>query len=43
LAYLAAITYQAPPNYVWAAFIVGLGFAALLLTWRFNKLSRTPA
>ena len=43
LAYLAAITYQAPPNYVWAAFIVGLGFAALLLTWRFNKLSRAPA
>ena len=40
LAFMAAITYQAPPNYVWAAFIVGLGFAALLLTWRFNRLSR---
>lgn len=40
LAYLAAITYQSPPNLVWAAFIVGLGFAALLLTWRFNRLSR---
>ena len=40
LAYLAAITYQAPPNYVWAAFVVGLGVAATLLTWRFSRLSR---
>lgn len=40
LAYLAAITYQAPPNYVWAGFVVGLGIAAVLLTWRFNRLSR---
>ena len=40
LAYLAAITYQAPPNYVWGGFIVGLGVAALLLTWRYNRLSR---
>lgn len=40
LAYLAAITYQAPPNYVWAAFVVGLGVAATLLTWRFARLSR---
>ena len=40
LAYLAAITYKAAPNYVWAGFIVGLGVAATLLTWRYNRLSR---
>ncbi|TFG41864.1 MAG: MATE family efflux transporter [Chromatiales bacterium] len=40
LAYLAAITYQAPPNYIWAGFVVGLGSAAMLLTWRFRRLSR---
>ena len=39
LAYLAAITYEAPPNYVWAGFVVGLLVAAILLTWRFNRLS----
>lgn len=40
LAYLAAITYKAPPNYVWAGFIVGLAVAATLLSWRYNRLSR---
>ncbi len=40
LAYLAAITYQAPPNYIWAGFIVGLSVAAILLAWRYNRLSR---
>jgi MATE family multidrug resistance protein len=40
LAYLATITYKAPPNLIWAAFVVGLGVAAILLTWRFNRLSR---
>ncbi len=40
LAYLAAITYKAPPNFVWAGFIVGLGVAATLLTWRYQRLSR---
>jgi MATE family multidrug resistance protein len=39
LAYLAAITYRAPPNYIWAGFVVGLGVAAILLTWRYNRLS----
>jgi MATE family, multidrug efflux pump len=43
LAYLAAITFKAPPNYIWAGFVVGLGAAAILLTWRFNRLSRTAA
>ena len=40
LAYLAAITYQLPANRIWVAFIVGLGLAAILLTWRFERLSR---
>ncbi|MCH9694259.1 MAG: MATE family efflux transporter [Gammaproteobacteria bacterium] len=40
LAYLAAITYQLPPNYVWAGFVVGLSVAAVLLTWRYFRLSR---
>jgi MATE family multidrug resistance protein len=40
LAYLAAITYQLPASQIWVAFIVGLGLAAILLTWRFNRLSR---
>ena len=40
LGYLAAITYRLPANQIWTAFIVGLGLAAVLLTWRFNRLSR---
>jgi len=40
LAYLAAITYELPANQIWVAFVVGLGIAAILLTWRFNRLSR---
>ena len=40
LAYLAAVTYKAAPNYVWAGFVVGLSVAAFLLTWRFNRLSK---
>jgi len=39
LAYLAAITLKAPPNFIWAGFVVGLGVAAVLLTWRFYRLS----
>jgi len=39
LAYLAAITYQAPPNYIWAGFVLGLGVAAILMTWRYKRLS----
>lgn len=41
LAFLAAITYKAPPNYVWGGFVVGLGVAAVLLTWRYSRLSKT--
>ena len=43
LAFLAAITYKAPPNYIWGGFVVGLGTAAILLTWRYNRLSRCDA
>jgi len=40
LAFMAAITFKAPPNYVWGGFVVGLGTAAVLLTWRFNRVSK---
>jgi MATE family multidrug resistance protein len=40
LAYLAAITYRLPAYQIWVAFIAGLGLAAILLTWRFLRLSR---
>ena len=39
LAFLAAITFQAPPNYIWGGFVVGLATAALLLTWRYHRIS----
>lgn len=39
LAYLAAVTYVMPPNYIWGGFVVGLTIAALLLTWRFAHQS----
>jgi MATE family multidrug resistance protein len=39
LAYLAAITFQAPPSYIWAGFVLGLTVAAVLLTIRFHLLS----
>jgi MATE family multidrug resistance protein len=41
LAYLAAVTYQAPPAYIWAGFVVGLSVAAILLTLRFRRVSST--
>jgi len=40
LAYLAAVTYRLPPNYIWGGFVIGLSTAAILLTWRYNRLSR---
>ena len=43
LAYLAAVTYQAPPSYVWGGFVLGLTVAAVLLSWRFVGVSRVPA
>ena len=40
LAYMAAITFRAPPSYVWAGFVLGLSVAAILLTMRFLRISR---
>lgn len=40
LAFLAAITFKAPPNYIWGGFVVGLATAAVLLTWRYNRISQ---
>jgi len=40
LAYLAAVTFKLPPNYIWGGFVIGLSVAAVLLTWRYNRLSR---
>jgi multidrug resistance protein, MATE family len=39
LAYLAAVTFEAPPAYIWAGFVLGLSVAAILLTIRFRKVS----
>jgi len=41
LAYMAIVTYQAPPAYAWAGFVVGLTVAAILLTMRFQSISKT--
>ncbi|HEX5766537.1 MAG TPA: MATE family efflux transporter, partial [Woeseiaceae bacterium] len=40
LAYMAAITFRAPPSYIWGGFVLGLSVAALLLTIRFGRVSR---
>jgi len=40
LAYLAAVTYKLDPAYIWGGFVLGLTVAAVLLTWRYNRLSR---
>ena len=40
LAYLAAVTYRLPPSYVWGGFVIGLSIAAVLLTWRYARVSR---
>jgi len=40
LAYLAAVTFRAPPSWIWAGFVLGLTAAAVLLTFRFNRLSK---
>ena len=39
LAYLAAVTYRLPPNYIWGSFVIGLSVAAIMLTWRYAILS----
>lgn len=40
LSYLAAVTFRSPPSYIWGGFVIGLSVAALLLTIRFNRVSR---
>ena len=40
LAYLAAITFRAPPSWIWGGFVLGLSVAAILLTARFHILSK---
>ena len=40
LAYLAAITYELAPEYIWGGFVLGLSVAAVLLSWRYLRLSR---
>lgn len=40
LAYLATVTYRLAPAFTWGAFVVGLGASAILLTWRYARLSR---
>jgi MATE family multidrug resistance protein len=40
LAYLATITFVMDANFIWGAFVVGLTLAAILLTWRFVRISR---
>ncbi|MAD91782.1 MAG: hypothetical protein CMQ54_03505 [Gammaproteobacteria bacterium] len=40
LAYLAAVTYKAPPKYIWAALVLALTLGAILLTWRYLAVSK---
>lgn len=40
-AFLAAVTFKSPPNYIWGGFVIGLSVAAALLSWRFQRLSKT--
>ena len=39
LAYMAAVTYRLPPNYIWGGFVGGLSVAAVMLTWRYARIS----
>ena len=41
LAYLAAVVYVMDPAYVWGGFVLGLSVAAVLLTWRYARISKT--
>jgi len=42
LSYLAAVTFRSPPSYIWGGFVIGLTVAAILLTIRYNRVSRQP-
>ena len=43
LAFAAAKLWQLSPAYIWGGFVAGLSLAAILLTWRYQKISRVPA
>jgi len=40
ISYLAAVTYEARPAYIWLGFVIGLTVASALLTRRYGKVSR---
>ncbi len=40
LAYMAAITFRAPPSYIWASFVLSLTAAAIMLSMRVLRISR---
>ena len=39
LAYMAAVTVKLPPNYIWGGFVAGLTVAAVMLSWRYARIS----
>ncbi len=41
LSYMAAVTFRSPPSYIWGGFVIGLTVAAILLTVRFERVSRS--
>lgn len=40
VSYMAAIVWQSPPSFVWGGFVTGLSVAAILLTIRYNRVSK---
>ena len=40
MAYLATVTLRLEPAYIWGAFVIGLSASAILLTWRYARVSR---
>ena len=40
LAYVATVTYRLAPAYTWGGFVAGLSVAAILLSWRYARVSR---
>jgi MATE family multidrug resistance protein len=40
LAYMATITYAAPPRYIWGAFVIGLSASAIMLSLRYQVISK---
>jgi MATE family multidrug resistance protein len=39
LAYLAAVTFRAPPQFIWGGFVIGLTVAAVMLSLRYRSIS----